>query len=204
MDHKDKQNFQAVINITNAGDYIPQSSSTKCYISLIKCAIDSYLDKAFIPLERIEKLWNAVFALRYWRKWILLNNHYTLDQNFITSNAYFGVELNAHAVVNFLRSIRDCVNDDSYFVPWLLGSQTCETTFRAVRSMSSAYSTVINFRMLGLLRRLHRLHIHLALEAETKKEIVFPRVLKHEQNKGNTVKDYVLADVTDDEILYDD
>ena len=204
VNHKDKQNFQAVVNITNAGDlllHIPQSSGTKCYISLIKCVIDSYLDKALVPLERIEKLWYVVFVLRYWRKWILLNNHYTLGQNFITSNAYCGVELNAHAMVNFLRSVRDCVNNDSCFVPWLLGSQTCETTFRAARSMSSVYSTVINFGMLGLLRRLHRLHIQLALQAETKEEIVFPGVLKHKQKQGkNIFKDYVLADVTDDEI----
>ena len=55
--------------------------------------------------------------------------------------------------------------------------------------------------MLGLLRRLHCLHIQLALEAETKEEIVFPRVLKHKQKQGeNIVKDYVLADVTDDKI----
>ena len=67
--------------------------------------------------------------------------------------------------------------------------------------MSSVYSTVINFGILGLLRRLHHLHIQFALEAETKKEIVFPKVLKHEQkHRKNTVKDYVLADVTDDEI----
>ena len=95
--NKDKQNFQAVVNITNAGEllsHVPQSNGTKCYINLIKCVIDSYLDKALAPLKRIEKLWYAVFVLRYWRKWILLNNHYTLGHYFITSNAYCGVELN--------------------------------------------------------------------------------------------------------------
>ena len=43
--------------------------------------------------------------------------------------------------------------------------------------MSSVFSTVINFGMLGLLRRLHRLHIQLAIQTESKEEIVFPRVL---------------------------
>ena len=68
--------------------------------------------------------------------------------------------------------------------------------------MSSVYSTVINFGMLGLLHRLC-LHIQLALQAETKKEIIFPGVLKHKQKQGEkVVKDYVLADVTDDEICH--
>ena len=69
--------------------------------------------------------------------------------------------------------------------------------------MSSVYSTVINFGMLGLLRRLHRLHIQLALQAETKEEIIFPRIIKHEhKQRKNSVKNYVLVDVTDDEIYH--
>ena len=85
----------------------------------------------------------VVFVLRCQRKWILLNNHYNLGKNFITSNAYCGAELNAHAMVNFYEaSVRDCVNNNSCFVPWLLaiGSQTCKTTFRAVRSMSIVFT----------------------------------------------------------------
>ena len=81
-------------------------------------------------------------------------------------------------MVNFMRTIRDHAHNDSCFVPWRLGSQTCEETFRAARSMSNVFSTVINFGMLGLLRRLHRLHIQLAIQAETKQEIVFFQSLK--------------------------
>ena len=91
IDHKDRQNFQAVINITSAGHLlseIPQADATKCYIDLIKNVIDSYLDKSLDPIGRLEKLWCVVFFLRYWRKWIILNKSYTLGNNFITSNAY--------------------------------------------------------------------------------------------------------------------
>ena len=204
VNHKDKQNFQAVINITNTLNllsHIPQASGTRCYVKIIKYVIDSYLDKSIEPLQRIEKSWYAIFVLRYWRKWIILNSHYTLRDNFITSNAYCGVELNGHALINFLRMIRDNGNSSS-FTPWLLGSQTCESTFRAVRSMSTVFSTVINFGMLGLLRRLHRLHIQLVIQAETKEDIVFPRVLKHEYKHAgrNLVNNYVLTDITDDDI----
>jgi len=85
------------------------------------------------------------------------NKSYTLGHNFITSNAYNCVELNAHAMVNYIIAIRDHIKEAKYFLLWLLGSQCCETAFRTARSMSSVYSTAINFGMLGLLRRLHRL-----------------------------------------------
>ena len=55
--------------------------------------------------------------------------------------------------------------------------------------------------MLGLLRRLHRLHIQLTIQTETKEEIVFPRVLKHAQKMGkNKCNKYRLTDATDDNI----
>jgi len=41
--------------------------------------------------------------------------------------------------------------------------------------------------MLGLLRRLHRLHIQLVLQAETKEQIVFSRVLKHEHKASKSI-----------------
>ena len=47
--------------------------------------------------------------------------------------------------------------------------------------MSSIFSTMINFGMLGLLRRLHRLHIQLALQANSDEDMVFPRVAKHQR-----------------------
>jgi len=206
INHKDKQNFQAVINITNTLDLltcIPQANGTKSYVKVIKFIIDSYLDKSIEPLQRIEKLWYAIFVLRYWRKWIIINSQYTLRDNFITSNAYCGVELNGHALISFLRMIRDN-GDSKSFTPWLLGSQTCESTFRAARSMSTVFSTVINFGMLGLLRRLHRLHIQFVIQAETKGDIVFPRVLKYEHKHAgrNVVSDFVLTSITDDDIYH--
>ena len=75
------------------------------------------LDKALEPPKRIEKSWYASFMLRYWRKWIMLNNSYTLRNNFVTSNAFNGVELNAHEMVNFMRTIRDHAHNDSCFAP---------------------------------------------------------------------------------------
>ena len=69
------------------------------------------VDKVLEPLERIEKSWYASFMLRYWR--IVLKNSYILCNNFVTSNAFNGVELNAHEMVNFMQTIKDYAHNDS-------------------------------------------------------------------------------------------
>ena len=68
--------------------------------------------------------------------------------------------------------------------------------------MSSTYSTMINFGILGLLRRLHQLQIQFSLESETDSGIVFPRVLKHQTKQGeNSCNKCCLADITNERIL---
>ena len=70
---------------------------------------------------------------------------------------------------------RDNFEGHYCFIPWILGSQSCEEAFRLVRSMSGVFSTVINFGILGLLRRLHRLDIQSRLQAEFEKTgITYP------------------------------
>ena len=186
---RDKQNFDAVLHLLQAShllDKIPGTTGTKTYLEVIRCVVDSYLDKSLDPAARIERMWYAVFLLRYWRQWILLHHDYTLKNNFVTNNAYMCVELNAHALITFVMTIQVC-GDSTSFLPWLLGSQTCERTFRAARSMSSTFSTIINFGMLGLLRRLHRLQIQFTLQSESNQSlgIMFPRIQKHRVKEGN-------------------
>ena len=207
ISHKDRQNFDAVLHIVNAShllDKIKDASATKIYIELIGCIVDSFLDKSLDPVVRIEKVWYAVFFLRYWCEWILLHPSYTLKQNFVTSNAYMCVELCAHALITYLITMRDHFPSVHHgcFAPWLLGSQTCEKTFRAVRSMSTMFSTVINFGMLGLLRRLHHLHVQFTLQSETGAGIIFPNILKHQVKEGKNLKmNYCLTELTNTKIL---
>ena len=180
INHRDKQNFQAVINITSAAHLlskVPDADATKCYVELIQCVMDSYLDKSLDSLTRIEKIWYVTFFMRYWWKWLMLNKGYTLKDHFVTSNAYMCIEMNAHALIVFLMTVREY--GANCFLPWLLGSQVCEAIFRTARSVSSIFSTTINFGMLGLLQRLCHLHIQLALQADSSEEILFPRTVKH-------------------------
>ena len=140
--------------------------------------MDSYLDKTLDVKTRIKKAWYAVYFMRYWRAWILLNPMYSLGNNFITSNAYKSIELNAHSLIIYMMTLRDHVASDYHdrlFTPWLLGSQSCEKVFRTARSMTSMFSTILNFGVLGLLQRLHRIHIQYCLESESDiTSIVYP------------------------------
>ena len=71
------------------------------------------------------------------------SQNYTFQNNFITQNAYLCIELNAHAIVCLLILMRDYPKKDGVYLPWLLGSQSCEKTFRLVLSMTSTFSTMV-------------------------------------------------------------
>ena len=192
VNHKDRQNYDAVLHIINAAHLLAKidgAGATKCYIELIQNIIDSYLDKSLDPLVRVEKMWYSTFVIRYWRQWILLHPHYTLRANFITHNCYQCVELNAHALITYILAIKNHFEGDSiYCLPWLLGSQTCERTFRTVRSMSTVFSSVLNFTLLGLLRRLHRLNIQLSLQATSGDKIKFLNTDRHGAKEGKNLQ----------------
>ena len=72
------------------------------------------------------------------------------------------------------KSISD--GHDYHYCPWLLGSQPCEKAFRAARSMSSTFSTMANFNILGLLRRLYKLQIQIQMESQSNNTgIIYPQ-----------------------------
>lgn len=110
VDHKDKQNFDAVLNIIRCAPLLqnlPDTLASKHYVEIIECLVDSYLSKDASPVERIEKIRYTTFFVCYWCEWVLLHPSYTLKDNFITQNAYMCIELNAHALLTYLLTIRD-------------------------------------------------------------------------------------------------
>ena len=193
INHKDKQNYDAVLRMTSDSvmellTYVPDAKGTMVYLRIMKLITDSFLNKNLECLVRIENAWYSVFMLRYWRQWIVLNPGYNLSDHFITSNAYTCVELNAHSLLTLVISMQTILPADSKnFLPWLLGSQCCEKVFRAARSMSSVFSTIINFNMLGLLQRFHRLHIQTVLESESDETTIkYPHVEGHKKKDGHS------------------
>ena len=192
LNHKDRQNFEAVLRICSMSvdtllKKLPDAKATNAYLEVIRCISDAFLDKKLTIINRITKAWFAVFFLRYWRRWLLLNDNYTLGNNFVTLNAYMCVELNAHSYAITLKELHI---PGIQFCPWLLGSQSCERMFRAARSMTPTFSTMINFAMYGLLRRIHRIGIQFKLESEAQTNgILYPRVERHKKRAGSGSKE---------------
>ena len=193
IDHRDRQNYDAAIHITSPDvlkilSEIPDAQGTYIYLKIMRCVMDSYLDKSLEVTARIYKAWYAVFFVWYWLQWLLLNKQFCLSTNFITSNACKCIELNAHSIITIAMEIRDHNSIESQcFIPWLLGSQSCGKIFRVTRSMTPTFSTILNFGMLGLLQRLHRIHIQYCLEndLETCESITYPRKEAHKDKDGH-------------------
>ena len=206
INHKDKQNFEAVLRITHPTflkvlQKIPDAQGTIEFLRVIRCVVDSFLDENITALQRIHKAWYAVFFFRYWRKWVVNSKEYSIQNNFITENSYSCIELNAHSLITLLQTAR---KSGHCFLPWLHGSQSCEKLFRTVRSMSSTFSTIVNFGMLGLLRRLHRLQIQFQLETSSHDTgIIYPqtKTSKHHAKDEEHPDDKDLTDTTDQDIL---
>lgn len=125
------------------------------------------------------------FFLRIWLQW-LLENGYTL-QNFITSNAYTCIEINAHTIVAAVNLFRQ-KGLPELFVPWLYSSQPCEQFFRAARSLTSIDSTVLNFSMLEFIYRVQKIQFQAHVTHVMGKDYAFPRYERRLQ-RGKEIKD---------------
>ena len=207
IDHRDKQNFDAVGQLIKAShllDELPEAVGTKYYMNVMKSVVDSYLDKSLDTAKRIKEIWYAAFFLQYWRHWILLHPLFSLQKNFITSNAYMCVEINAHSLLAITFLLRDEMKANSEcFLPWMLGSQSCERVFRSLRSMTGTFSTVVNFSLLGMLQRLHKLYIQEECQSKTGSAsgICFPRQEKYGRKKdGNKQYEKFSIDISNQEI----
>ena len=190
LDRTDMQNFEAAERIIRASHllvHLPDAVGMKHYIDVISCSIYSFLDMDMTPLDHLQHIWYAAIFLRYWRTWLLSKPHFKLKDNFISSNAHMCVELNAHSLLMYLLLLRDNYpQHSSSFSPWMIGSQSCEKIFRTLHGMTGTFSTMVNFSMLGLLQRLHKLDILEELQSEETHKIVFPRQEKYGRKKHGT------------------
>lgn len=177
---EDRQNFDSLQKLMNPRVInslekdIVGSKATILYLQLCQHVTSSFIQKDLSPVERIYKIWYAVYFLRCWRKWMIMpQNGYTLTHNFISSNAYACVEINAHALVLLILKLRSTSN---LFLPPLFSSQPCEAIFRQMRSMGTSNYTKINFNLNELLHMIARVEIMNKI-AYSCKEIAFPRKL---------------------------
>lgn len=183
---------------------IPENKGTVEFLKMMNNVLTSYLDKNISIQERIYRIWYSVYFLRIWRNFILKNKQYTLKDNFITPNAYACIELNAVALVQLVKQFKNSNGNlkPNMFLPWHFSSQACEQLFRTTRSMTSTYSTVVNFSLKDILQRLTRIEVLNCIQNDLRNQNIetetfnFPRLEKHNRNfiypntSPNTVDDH--------------
>lgn len=180
---KDRMNFKTVLKICNSEviglleKHIPKSEGTVLYLRVLDNILRSFLDTSLSLLERIKFLWFSLFILRIWKEHILNTKGSTLYQDFVTTNAYHCVEINAHGLIFFILFLKEN-NLDHLFLPDLLGSQQCEAIFRQIRSLSSTFSTVTNASMLEIIGKISKIELMNDITHYKLKNFNFPRVGK--------------------------
>lgn len=103
--------------------YVADSKGTVMYLELCKQITSSYLEDDLEPLERIYRIWHAVYFLRSWREWIKSKeNECTLSENFISKNLFLCAEINAHSLIYLIIKLRSN-QQTNLFVPSKFSSQ---------------------------------------------------------------------------------
>lgn len=135
-------------------EHVLQSEGTVLFLKLLRYTVLAFTDKELIVLQRVRRIWYSIFFLRYWRTW-LIENDLRVDEFYVTRNALFCIELNGHELLQNIRFCRD--NECPHaFLPTLFHSQWNENFFRKMRSMSSTFSTVVNFSVRDFMHRIKR------------------------------------------------
>lgn len=178
LDATDRQNFDSVLRICNTKvfvlleKHVKGSEGTIIFLKIVKNFLDAYLDQMLTPLQRVSKLWYSTFMIRMWRVFIINNELLTLRDNFITSNTYSCMELNAHSMVNILLFLKE-TNQPNLFKPWLYSSQPCESFFRQIRSFTPCYSTVTNCSVKEIIDRIHKIELQNEISRDSTTSFVF-------------------------------
>lgn len=142
------------------------------FLEIMRAVYDSFSDYELSPLERVSKMWYAVFLLRIWRKFVEGQTHLTLKDNFLTHYSYVCIEINAHSLIQIMLYLKNN-NCEHLFLPFVFDSQACEGFFRQIRSLTSVYSTVANCSTKEIIARINK--IQLLNDITHKTEILFPR-----------------------------
>lgn len=164
LDPKDKMNFDSVLRICDERvsnlleENVPKSDATRKYLEIIRNVIDAYNDVDLSPLDRVDKIWHAVFVLRLWRQYIVSCPETTLKHNFLSQNCYVCIELNAHSLVLLMLYLKRN-SMTKFFLPFLFNSQPCESYFRKIRSFTSTYSTVANCSIKEIIGRINKIQL---------------------------------------------
>lgn len=154
LNNLDKMNVTSALNIASKESEIalskfPNTLGVRLFTRIMRYPVEAYYFNNLTDLQRLKKIWYSIFLARGWR-------HHCNAKEFITPQSYLALELNGHSLLNLHKLCRD-ENRPDLFIPALFNSQTCESEFRCMRSLSGMESTNVNFTVLQALQRIKRI-----------------------------------------------
>lgn len=179
----DKQNFESVERMCDekvtcllqSSEKKNESKATVWFLDTIRDVLDSYMCPNLTPLQRIQKLWYRIFCIRLWRRYVSKHKKYHLEDNFLTSNCYACLEINSHSLIQIILHLRSIDRPD-LFLPFLFGSQQCESIFRKLRSFTTTFSTVANCSVKEMCGRLSKIELQNEIIHLTSSHFTYPRL----------------------------
>ncbi|KAF5279936.1 hypothetical protein FQR65_LT15134 [Abscondita terminalis] len=87
------------------------------------------------------------------------------------------IEINDHSLIKLIQKYRDNkqFSQMKHFTSWLFSSQPCEQVFRSTRSMTSTFSTKVNFSLQDIMNRLHKIEVLVNTVNDLSDKFIFPR-----------------------------
>ncbi|CAF1375253.1 unnamed protein product [Adineta ricciae] len=179
---KDRQNFQSCVkissqNVINMLEHVPDSIGIIIYLKAIQSIRLAYIEKSTSVVDRIFHAWFVVFIFRLWFVWLNSTKKHDLDiaftklsrsdisdmekkktkrSYFVTYQSYFSMEINAHSLTYLAVLVSEGTLPSEALHTWLQNSQSCESTFRSARSISSISSSGVNFTISQFLSRINK------------------------------------------------
>ena len=220
IEPKDRQNFRSCLKLSNEDvliglEDINDSQATRVYLRLLRSIVLAYVEQDTPIVERVYHGWLAVFLCRIWQTWLQLADekdiprhlsHKRKDDLFITTPAHFSIEINAHSLLSICLLV--CVGElpTTALAIWNYSSQPCESIFRLTRSMSGAFSSVVNFTTDQFLKRASKLSVLTDLENRSDSDhlqcsLQFPK--HHKRRRKNDIKKTVSAGSSLDQLTND-
>lgn len=192
---EDKMSYGVVekicsVNVESCLQSTPNAQGTIIYLKLIKFLQMAFIETDTSTVNRIKLAFHVVFLCRIWRTSLQKETNFgdssfaSTAKTFITANCYQGIEINAHSLIVCILLFRDLGLDGNFLV-FLFSSQTCESFFRILRSMTSTFSTIVNFNLLEVLQRVKRSQALAEIINKLKSQYHFARTEKGKEKESS-------------------
>jgi hypothetical protein len=218
LNPKDRMNYRSCLKITSEDvlKILRNNSNTQAtymYLQLLRYIMLAYVEKTTCIAVRLYYSWLIVFTCRLWLLWIkhktfIDNATQDKKQYFITMPTYWSVELNAHTILYLILLVQQQQFPVEILNIYLFNSQSCESTFRNARALSSIFSSRINFTIDDFLQRAEKLTTLQLIKCEEQSSnkpnhLLFPVHHKHKQGDFSPLQTMInINELNIEEIIF--